>query len=909
MKMILKSAKGQITIFFATTLLIVISFMAFIINIGIFVKAKINLQNAVDAAAFAGASVQARQLTNIAYLNWEMRNVYKEWMFKYYILGNLNIKDVAEGASGANTNLAMASNTAGSRPAEDKYNLPSVCIDFASAGGVSLCTLYKISGLPRFDDTAISEMDETLNTFLTTLVAKKGEDCAERSKLNYSTAVLWAYNVKTEDDNVIQSDAPQIASNRFGAFPKAFELAIRMRNLEAQVNKAPYTGVCYSSNSLNKNFCSNQIDDLLSGDIAASNERINKAFFSGFRNLGSESDTEMRASFTLTEVPPTPFVSDNDQSLSNLLIPASTSAREKFYLDLKLMTLNLATFYTMFTQSKGDINTPVGGNSQTTNTEGECSISKTGLPVPGYPVGFVKNPNVLTYYSVMGEAKFIGLFNPFDISGTQGIKLTAFAAAKPFGGRIGPKLFDVGKDSSNSILKPREPSGTNKFISSAYLGGIDLNNLVDQYGDPPADPSIGYIAGGILPLSISGKPFWQSDKGQAVGGWLDEGDVVFSVPNLVYDYPDNSGQGEGGEYFSQEPVQLISPAAPNSANAGLYNADIFNKFRSVVDNLGGNVSPDDVLNGILRTRAPTRYETNNYLIPTTEEFNKKNALDSFGLIPASNANDVAGTHTSYSWQLYAPLFSEDSDSLYKSAQDVLTQLQEFLEYQAVSIDKYIKSMNTTASAIYNDNDPGWSAGGNLKPAEFAAKIISDIPTGLMASNQPESPNAKPTCYSIAGKFAYFYLGADKASDYINTENCNPDATLINLMRTYLTGNQDSLGEYLNTEFVMPNDGPITKKLLTAYRPGDMNDANDGIFKNSIRAAAGIRMHRNFYSTKFITLDGLLPSPKEASASYTKGNFTNFSEGNAAKWAPVSQTEIINWMDIGKIGVELKNIKH
>ena len=64
------SQSGQISIFLGISLLLVITLLAFIVNIGLFVRAKINLQNAVDAAAFAGASVQARQLTNIAYLNW-----------------------------------------------------------------------------------------------------------------------------------------------------------------------------------------------------------------------------------------------------------------------------------------------------------------------------------------------------------------------------------------------------------------------------------------------------------------------------------------------------------------------------------------------------------------------------------------------------------------------------------------------------------------------------------------------------------------------------------------------------------------------------------------------------------------------------------------------------------------------
>ena len=77
---------GQVSVFLGMSLLVIISLLAFVINVGLFVKAKINLQNAVDAAAYAGAAAQARQLTNIGYLNYELRNNYKEWLFKYYVV-------------------------------------------------------------------------------------------------------------------------------------------------------------------------------------------------------------------------------------------------------------------------------------------------------------------------------------------------------------------------------------------------------------------------------------------------------------------------------------------------------------------------------------------------------------------------------------------------------------------------------------------------------------------------------------------------------------------------------------------------------------------------------------------------------------------------------------------------------
>ena len=132
-------SRGQISIFLAVIVVIIAALMAFVINIGIFVKAKINLQNAVDAAAYSGAAVQARQLSNIAYMNWEMRNIYKEWMLKYYVLGQLNHPRVRGHKSSTNLKMdyRLPPSTRALLPASlpgrntksgDPWNIPAVCI-------------------------------------------------------------------------------------------------------------------------------------------------------------------------------------------------------------------------------------------------------------------------------------------------------------------------------------------------------------------------------------------------------------------------------------------------------------------------------------------------------------------------------------------------------------------------------------------------------------------------------------------------------------------------------------------------------------------------------------------------------------------------------------------------------------
>src|SRR5947209_6223921 len=84
-----RSQSGQASIMIGIMLLTFMLFFFFVVNIGMLVNAKINLQNAADLAAYAGAATQARQLNQISFLNYEMRRAYKKFLFRYYVIGNM----------------------------------------------------------------------------------------------------------------------------------------------------------------------------------------------------------------------------------------------------------------------------------------------------------------------------------------------------------------------------------------------------------------------------------------------------------------------------------------------------------------------------------------------------------------------------------------------------------------------------------------------------------------------------------------------------------------------------------------------------------------------------------------------------------------------------------------------------
>lgn len=87
--MFLRNEKGQMAIFIALFFQVLFVFFAMAINVGLVVHDKINLQNAVDLAAYYGAAKQAEIMNQIAHINYQMRQNYKLLVWRYRVLGTL----------------------------------------------------------------------------------------------------------------------------------------------------------------------------------------------------------------------------------------------------------------------------------------------------------------------------------------------------------------------------------------------------------------------------------------------------------------------------------------------------------------------------------------------------------------------------------------------------------------------------------------------------------------------------------------------------------------------------------------------------------------------------------------------------------------------------------------------------
>lgn len=852
-----KNEQGQISIFFSASLVVIVSLVAFIINIGLFVKAKINLQNATDSAAFAGAAVQSRQLTRIAYLNWEMRNVFKEWMFKYYVVGNLNNKDVISPNSGSGPmkyNLETDNDVIASRQTPDPFNIPIVCLHIEGSQ-TNICKRYSVPGIPEFGSSNIIGAEQASRALIDSIIAAKSANCIDRTKLNMLVANTWAYNVVTESSkDSLSGQGPSILTDRSGAWPKAVELALRIRNLEYVMNRPPQTsGVCREgSTTYGKTRCRSGIQEIESQSLVG-NERIVKAFYSAYRNLGNDVDDEMKKSFTLTEIPPQEVTYDNDADASNLL--SSQKGKKKYWVDLKLMMVNYATFYAaMIPRAERNQGTPVSG---------ACDISKVALPVPGYPMGFYKDPNVLTYYAVKGEAEFVGMFNPFKV---DAIKLHAYAAAKPFGGRIGPALF-IQKEGTTYLTSRTTKKRSVPYITSYEFTGTKIRGQEIT--------GTNFVAGTPLPTNSTQSPgsFWLESETSTLGGKpTDATSIQFGVPNLVYDY--ESPFETTGYTDNQASINKINSAAPGGQlSIGLFSRNQFQKFKGGIQQ---DASPERLRAEIGRVRAPTQYEAANYLIPSPTQFNFANALDTFG-IASGEGEDLKNGYTLFKTKIFAPLVrgpgSNQNDVLFNNVSELTSSIYDFMRVQEIGMKKYRLSMNRAAQAIYNQrNNIAAGAEGTAAGYVKAAEGVSDI---NFTGDIDQLPNS---CNSLAGQFLYFYFGGGVAGSEVPKNSANCPKPLGDLLQEYFssTNNFDATFYDMDLTWKTSEINQNGRKYMSAYMPGPFTGVNqNGQQVNPIDSDISENMWRNQYSTKFVPVNSLRQG---GGARWDNARFPIYSEG-------------------------------
>ena len=86
---------GQLSIFAVLMFQMLFILFAMSLNVALVVHDKINLQNSVDLAAYYGAMKQAEMMNTIAHINYQIRQSWKLFVWRYRVLGNMGLAQMS----------------------------------------------------------------------------------------------------------------------------------------------------------------------------------------------------------------------------------------------------------------------------------------------------------------------------------------------------------------------------------------------------------------------------------------------------------------------------------------------------------------------------------------------------------------------------------------------------------------------------------------------------------------------------------------------------------------------------------------------------------------------------------------------------------------------------------------------
>jgi hypothetical protein len=405
--------RGQVTFIAGIILFTMLNFLFFVVNTGVLVSAKINLQNAADLAAYAGAATQARQMNQIAFLNYEMRRSIKKFLYRTYVLGSQYQKKFPQSAAEPEGQY----NFSPSGDPTKAFGAPSVCLappskiqqansavtirnaeNYCAQSDIKSVDFQKLNpsdmGNSAIFDNFIKEAQQR-----TDLIKKT---CKEYADMNREMTQFWLFNAgvinKTDFQSLLKESQYLGLAEGTGLIPGLFLLERRISTLEGFLNatKVSPDGII-TQDWIGTSARSNQPE----------HERAQQAFMSALFTLGEK--TFKTESIKLRE-----------------LLPDSLLKLERVKTD----------FTTYYTDSDTTSSAPATESTNGIQLSTLCDWVARPVWSRDIPVAVYKptnSPDV--FYAVQLDADAELAFMP---RGLGKISLRAYAAAKPFGSRIGP---------------------------------------------------------------------------------------------------------------------------------------------------------------------------------------------------------------------------------------------------------------------------------------------------------------------------------------------------------------------------------------------------------------------------------------------------------------------------------------
>lgn len=484
--------RGQVAIFVVLVFHVFFIFFAMVVNVGLLVFHKINLQNSVDLAAYYAGMKQAEALNVIAHTNYQMRQSWKLLNFRYRAYGIAgNGSDQARLPLVCRTAYSPAQCTQNPPPPSGNENEP-----FSASCLTSFCPHYPawthmndsenyciragcyadqnitLPGIPQsvnligiLAPTGIIQAAAAAINLGNLAVAGSRERCEASSMRSWIALASFIYGYKWDMINrkLLIHGLSQGLSRGESDFLDIDGLSVRegaLKTLEKNLTTPNLQSLSATpdrfrfTNSLALGGCGN-----LSGGNRVTPGWLQPIYVRpNFRfldiNCRDNPDSLDPNFYNFTDAfipPPSSLIPPNMQAVRNLINND----------ELMQAIQQMATEPTDF------------------NSPEQLLYAST--------IGFEKNPWCMAY--VMVEAETTPKI-PFSPLGQVTLKAKAFA--KPFGGSIGPwyaKEWPSGQPTSGSFQTPFEMR-TDKHLSFRATEGIiaHINNVITNYNGNKANP-------------------------------------------------------------------------------------------------------------------------------------------------------------------------------------------------------------------------------------------------------------------------------------------------------------------------------------------------------------------------------------------------------------------------------------
>ncbi len=513
----------------AVMILTFVFLMRVVINTGLLVSAKINIQNAADLAAYAGAAAQARTLNHVAFLNYEMRRQLKKYLFRYYVLGNLSQARFPD--SGAQTyNFSPDGTTA--------YGVPSACIIFDARD--NYCQMTVNPAIANVTANPLDPISVSLNATLANIEQIRQAQCAGIGVMNRLLVLLWLFNAdpELEDVRAAVANAPgqkddvlkalgaiQGLSRGLGLFPRNLLTLMRIKTLEHFLNAPPLVVRLAD------------VQNLEGSADPMESERTILAFYSAFKTLGE-------------------YMFDDSTIELHELLPGDSDKSQMA--EFKPISVDLASYFVFLELAQNASN----------NTD--CESKPQLVKAEGVPLGVEKNPDLLTYYAIRLEADARPMFSPLGIG--QKVRLKAYAAAQPFGSRVGPSLSKL--QESGGFTVDRQPT-----TATASAGVPGIPNIPMRLDDSAA---IGWFRTDTLRTMLNTLTSAGNAGALLTAADFERGYAAAMAPNvnepplynIIHDLDADGSSPNAADdfvsYFSDGPYRIWAPIVPASqASAGI----------------------------------------------------------------------------------------------------------------------------------------------------------------------------------------------------------------------------------------------------------------------------------------------------------------------------------------------------